>query len=528
MKIDLIPIKQFIKINDLKEITNPIIFEKGNIPSTDGLLSTEIFGVSVKERRETFAYISLNGHFLQPFIYKLLKRMNKKFEYIIYGSRLYIINSKGDLIEDENGETGIEFLYKNWEKINFKRNNSMIRNERIDLLESYDKDTLFTEYWIVNPPFYRDVNLQLATQGKISHHEINNYYSKLIRMASILKNSNNFDFVLNTTRAKVQELLVQIYDFFKGRIEKKQGLIRKSLLGKTIDYGARSVISAPRFLSNKPKDMDIDFYHIGIPLAQCCSLFTPFIVSWVQRFFQRELEKSGNKYIAKINGEFRNVKLIDPEIYFNEEYIKKKIDKFIFSFSDRFEKIELPIVDEEAKKQGLKPYLTFIGREYKDGVPESESPLVQRPATWCDLLYQAAVDVTSDKHVYVTRYPLLDYFGTFPNKITVLSTHKTIPIFIGNKVYKNYPYIDLKTPKDKISVSFIDTVTMSNLYLKGLGGDYDGDQVTLKAVYSQEANIEADKIIKSKSHILNIYGDNMRQTTNEGIQTLFMMTRFEK
>lgn len=527
MKIDLINMKDFIKINGLREVTNPVIFEKGNIPSPDGLLSTEIFGVSVKGRKETFAYVSLNGHFLHPFIYKLLKRMDKKFEHIVYGSITYSINDKGELVEDPDGETGLEFLYDNWEKINFKRNNSMIRNERIDVLEAYKKDTLFTEYWIINPPFYRDVNLQLASQGKISHHEINDKYSKLIRMASILKNTNNFDFVLNTTRAKVQELLVEIYDFFKGKIEKKQGLIRKSLLGKSIDYGARSVISATMFTANKPDEMEIDFYHTGIPLAQCCSLFTPFIVAWVQRFFQRELEKTGNKFPAKIGNEIKMVKLVDPEIYFNEEFIKKKIDRFIFSTFDRFEKIELPVEDEEAKKLNLKPYLTFIGREYRPGVPESESPLVQRPATWCDLLYQAAVDVTQDKHVFITRYPILDYFGTFPSKITVLSTYQTVPMYIGGRVYKNYPYIDLKMPKEKIAVSFIDTVIMSNLYLKGLGGDYDGDQVTVKSVFSQEANLEADKIMHSKSHIINIYGENMRQTTNEGVQTLYMMTRFE-
>ena len=33
--------------------------------------------------------------------------------------------------------------------------------------------------------------------------------------------------------------------------------------------------------------------------------------------------------------------------------------------------------------------------------------------------------------------------------------------------------------------------------------------------------------MKSKSHILNIYGQNMRKTTNEGVQTLYMLTKTE-
>lgn len=60
-----------------------------------------------------------------------------------------------------------------------------------------------------------------------------------------------------------------------------------------------------------------------------------------------------------------------------------------------------------------------------------------------------------------------------------------------------------------------------------MGQVYDGDQVTIKGVYSQEACAEAERIMKSKAHILNIYGQNMRKTTNEGIQTIYTLTKFD-
>lgn len=472
MKITLIPTKKFIVTNHLREVTDPIMFEKGAVPTTNGLLSTDIFGVSVRSRRETFAYIDLHGHFLHPFIYKMLKRMDRKFVDIVHGTKLFVITDKGELVatEDESkGRTGLEFIYKNWDKINFKRNNSMIRSERIDVLSAYDKDTLFSHYEIVIPAFYRDVNLQSASQGRISHHEINDKYSKLIRMTMSLNNDNNFDFTMQITRANIQETLVEIYNMLKGGLEKKQGMIRKSLLGKSIDYGSRSVISAPVFNVNKPEEMAIDFYHCGVPLAQCCSLFTPFISSWIKRFFQREIEKMGSKYPVKTtDGKLKYLTIKDPALHFNEEYIKKQIDRFIFSPMDRFEPIELPIDDPTYKK---KVYLSFIGRFY-DGSPESESPLVQRPATWCDILFQAASDVTSDKYVWVTRYPLLDYFGMFPNKISVMSTQKTIPMYIGGRLYNNYPMVDLDMSKTRLATFFLDTLVMSNVYLAGLGGDF--------------------------------------------------------
>lgn len=52
-------------------------------------------------------------------------------------------------------------------------------------------------------------------------------------------------------------------------------------------------------------------------------------------------------------------------------------------------------------------------------------------------------------------------------------------------------------------------------------------QISIRGLFTQEANEEARRLMMSKSHILNIQGDNMRTTTNEGIQTLYMMTKFQ-
>lgn len=524
MKIDLIPVDKFILLNKLEEVSDSMLFEKGNIPTDNGLLSTRIFGSSVTNRKETFAFMDLNGHFLHPSIYKLLKRLNKNFEYVVNGAKRFIIKD-GQIVEDEeNGETGIEFLYKNWDKLDMKKNNSMMRNERIDVLKAYPRDTLFIKQWIIIPAFYRDVNLQDTDSGKVAPHELTVLYSKLLRLVSMIKDENGFDFTLNTTRGNIQDTLVEIYDNLKSKIEKKNGIIRKFLLGKSIDYGVRSVISAPTFNANNPDDMLVDFYHAGIPLHQCCVLFTPFMVHWLKNFFRREFESNANKYpIKDKDGSLRLVKLKNPESYFTEEYIKKALQRFVSSPSNRFDPIEVPI-DESENVQGKK-YMRFKGRYYDKDKPETESPLANRPATWTDILYMAAYEVTQDKHVYITRYPLTDYLGIFPNKISVLSTHDTVPMYVSGRVYPFYPDINLKLTKDEVSTSFIETVNISNLYLSAIGGDYDGDQVTVKAVFSMEANAETDKNMRSKSHIISALGTNSRTSTNEAVQTLYMLTR---
>ena len=53
--------------------------------------------------------------------------------------------------------------------------------------------------------------------------------------------------------------------------------------------------------------------------------------------------------------------------------------------------------------------------------------------------------------------------------------------------------IDPTLPESKVSILFNDTITMCNTYLKGLNGDFDGDQVTAKGVFSLEANEEAER-----------------------------------
>ena len=147
MKIDLFNTKEFIDVNNLKPITSAVLFQRGNIPQPNGLISNEIFGITTSSRRNTFAYIDLHGHFFHPHIYKAIKRMFRNIDKIINGEMYYRIDSSGRLVEDENaGETGLQFIYDNWEKINWTKNDEDtseefgMRSERINLLKKTKKD----------------------------------------------------------------------------------------------------------------------------------------------------------------------------------------------------------------------------------------------------------------------------------------------------------------------------------------------------------------------------------------------------
>ena len=511
MKLDLLDTRKLIIANGLKEVSNPILYETGYIPTPDGLLSMEIFGTTSRERKETYAYIDLGGPFLHPYVYKIMRRVERNIEHIVHGRKSYIITDDGTIKEDPEGSTGLTWLYRNWDKVKFKKNESNVRNERIVLLENTKKDVLFCKQWIVIPAFYRDVNYKNVGQGKISNNELTDLYCKLLKYANMYKSSTEFEFLANSTIGRIQDTLVELYDYFKQKIEKKRGLIRQSLLGKSVDYGCRAVITAPQF-GETYKDNPVDFYHCGLPISITCTTFFPFVLYEMRTLFREMYEKLNYKiedlslYNPKLSG---SAELAPFDLTYNEEVFKNIMDTFTRSYGDRFERIPIPLVEEQK-------YPIY----YKINVNGED-----RDMTYTDLLYIATYRAIENKHVYITRYPVLNHLGTFPNKVRIISTLKTIPAVVNGEKYDYYPVVDFSMSKNDVATFFFDVLKMSNVYLKAIGGDYDGDQTSIKGVFSLEANDECDKIVKSKRNILDGNGDNIRLTTNEAIQTLYCLTK---
>lgn len=520
MKIELFDVAQFIDLNHLKEITSPILFQRGSVPDPDGLISNEIFGVDVRSRKGTFAYISLNGHFFHPHIYKTFKRFYRNIERIINGDFYYSIDKDGNIYQDDNGVTGLESIYDNWEKIKWVRSEdpTSMRNERIDLLTKSKKKEVFMEYQIVIPAFYRDIMSDGKGGGETD--PLNNMYSKLIRLASLLKSRDMFDFTLHSTYYTMQGLLVEIYDYFKTKLANKNGMIRRFLMGKNIDYCVRSVISTPNFHSERPEEMEIDFRHIGVPISQVCSLCYPFMMKWLKDFFENEFIQP--KHTKVVRNSDKLVGLKNPEAIFTDDYIKKMMDQYIRNPESRFKPITVRLEDDSEAE------VAFTGKLFDPNDPLELSSISQRPLTVTDILYMAAVDVTKDKHTLITRYPVTDSYGLFLGKTRVVSTIETIPIKVNSTVYRFYPNIDLNTPKNKIATCFKETIQFSNSFLKGICGDYDGDQITAKILWTQEANDEIKRAINHPSYFITPTGANIRVIGNEAIQTLYTLTKDPK
>ncbi len=475
MQISLITDK-IITFNQLKAVDNPIMFERGRVPTVGGLFSNVIFGTTAEERMRTHAYIDLKQKFIHPYVYEIIKKIFKNVERICAGESAWFIEPDGSIIEIKDEEdpkfsednTGLSWFMDNYDKIKFKQTGATSRKDILQLLESLSKEEIFISKWIVIPVFYRDVDMSL---GRPSVPKLNYDYNNLIKYTNMLSN-NDFGNYNNKAMFNIQILLVKIRQYGQSLIEKKDGAFHQSILGKSIDYGARSVISVPVLNDmERPDESPVDIMNTGIPLSQCCVLGYPFMIKWCLDFFRKEFDGVQKKSIYIKNKKTGEVTIDEVEIadqmgIFTKSYIDRKMKGFINTYGGRFEPIQIKL------KDGREVDMLFTGRgmsRRKDDV--SSATISNRPMTWTDVFYMAAMETLRDKYVYTTRYPLSDYFGIFPSRCQPLSTIKTTPVMINDTMYPYYPVVDSNLPEAIVSTQFIDTVEISNLYLDAIGGD---------------------------------------------------------
>ena len=470
-----------IKYLDLKPVTNPINFERDGIPTVNGLFSDYIFGVTSEERRRQWAFIDLGTKIIHPFIYDILTKLKKNIGTCCSGEGVWKITSDGDLEpcketdkEYNPNNTGMDWMIANLHKLKFRKNKSRERSERIDTLNTFSPDEYIIDKWLVQPVFYRDVE---GSDGPKKIPAINKSYAKLISLAKSLKFDSNL--TSNLAKFNIQQEVINIHKYFITYISESgsNGFFKDFVVGKNPDYGYRSVISCMILDQyDKPSEVPIDTITCGVPLAQVCVILFPFIQRWICNYLTDQFESVYNgKIMAIINGKAQEVELDNPLERFTPDYIKKKIDKWIDSYESRNDPIMVPL------KNGEDAPIYFTGRPYdpiEEGLPGKEldnHQLAYRPFTWTDLIYIAACEVSEDKHIWTTRYPLVSYAGVFPCKIHVMSTIKTEPITINiygvEKQFPFYPRIRENMSLEEISTSFNDTVNMDNSFLEAIGGD---------------------------------------------------------
>ena len=528
----LLDIEDFIKKNDVKEISNPIFFNQNKLPTSDGLLSNEIFGITKEERANRFGYIDLHGTFLHPLVYKVWSALDKNIKSIVHGIDNFVIDSNGQFKQDPNGKTGIKFLKDNINKIKIRSTDSTKRDRVIEFL-NISKPLMFITKYPVIPAFYRDVNTE---GGKVGVGDINKYYNSIIIASKALAEAQDYGLSISNSQAgRMQEMLLQVYNYFgagnpdaKGSgvgMPSKFGIIRRANLSKTTDYSSRLVITSPELKVEKLDDIEADMDYSVVPLASLSINFLPYMIFWLRNFFENEFSTRTTYTVHMKDGKIKEIPIQDYQIAFSDERIKDEINRFAHGYSNRFIPIKIPTVDKK-----LNVYMHFKGKitSSQDAKDNEQGEIINRRLTWCDLLFMAASEVTADKHILITRYPIDSFYNQFPTKVKVQSTIETEPMLVNSggmpKFYKKYPKIREEDIEKDTSNKFIDSLNLCNGYLDSIGGDYDGDQVSVKGIYSAEANAELDQQMNSKIHYIGLDGISVMDVGKEAKQSLYCLT----
>ena len=523
IQVSLLDVDDFVKKNNLVEITNPVIFDASSNPTSDGLLSNTIFGITKESRASTFAYISLKKKFLQPLVYRIWSKVDSKIKSVIHGIGTYSIDKSGNIVEDPKGDNGIDFLRKNLDKIKFRETDSIKRERYVKFLNDNRKN-FFTDKLIVIPPFFRDIKVD---GGKISVGDINKLYINVMVSASAIGDSTEYGFSIGkSVEGRLQEGLIEIYKWFgtgtdsnpNGGLPGKFGVIRRANLSKTTDYATRLVMSAPKLDVENMEDLRADFDYSVLPMTSAAANFFPFIIFHMRRFFENEFIGDTKYPIIDKDGSIIYGEIEDYQIQFSDEMLKKELDRFIHGYSDRFRPVKVL-----CRVKGKQEYLDLKWKGfYKE--PDVTALKNERPLTWCDVIYMACEEAVKDRMILITRYPIDTFYNEFATKIRLSSTIETEEAVFDNIVYTHYPKIRKEDIGKDTSSSFIDTMNICNGYLDSIGGDYDGDMVTIKGVYTDEANAELKKQLASNIHFINLGGNPVISTSKESIQALYAMT----
>ena len=298
MKLDMFDVDKFVELNHCRQVTSPVLFGANKMPNPEGLLSYEIFGYSEDERKNRFGYIDLKDHYIHPIVYAMLSARMGSIKYILSGAKKCIISDgKITIVPDDTpgAGNGLQFIYDNFDKINWinelEENEiaSIDRKTRLKFLKTLKKEEFFITKWLVLPAHYREEAADATTMGDV----INQLYKNLISATHSMKSGFTFDIFGNTTKMRVQELLLQIYqttmtpvsgksiDIKTGEVKgvSKNSILLRNVLGKTIDHGANTVIVAP-LISDAATihDIPVPFGSSLLPLPTCIALFNPFFI----------------------------------------------------------------------------------------------------------------------------------------------------------------------------------------------------------------------------------------------------------
>ena len=445
----------------------------------DGLFSVSIFGrVGDEARDRRFSFIELHTQVFHPIIYNALGQIRGLYRGILAGTQYAVWNEAEkdfDPADELSGQTGFSFFLKHWTQIDFRRNKSDIRDQRIKLIEKY-KDRALTDKILVMPAGLRDI--EVKDDGQVKVGDINAYYRKVISIARTIADTEDRESAShNLPRHLLQQTFNEIYDLIEQILTGKEGFLQKKWASRRIFNGTRNVITAMdtsvEYLGGKNAPRYTDTV---IGLQQASKALLPVTLHCLKTGPLEAVFAPGAgmaNAVDPITLQGEQVQLASDT--YDRWTTVEGLEKVISSYS------EITIRNKPVMLDGRYLALIYVGpnKDFRifhsiGDLPEGFDRKYVRPINLVELLYLSGYQKWNNYPAFVTRYPITGTGSCYPTTMYVKTT------IVGEMRYelgddwkpKGDDFVAIEFPTYE-PLAYLDSLVIPSSRLAGLGADRD-------------------------------------------------------
>ena len=477
----------------------------------EGLFSTITFGrLGTEERDNNFSYIKLNGNIIHPAVYNVLKRLRSLYEDIMMGTQYAVWNPETKDFEPSDmfsGETGMAFFCRHIHELEPEKRTSKKRNLFVDVFNKY-KDRCLMHNHLVLPAGLRDI--EISPEGNETQDEINDEYRRLISIASNINliGGKTDDQMVDIPRRNLQITANKIYANLQARLDGKQGLVAGKWGGRKITVGTRNVISSPHPLSDVlhgPRSYQSNAVTIGV--YQLIKGASPLVVNKLKERFLDAIFTDPSQPTLLIDPKTLQLTQVnlDPYIWDSwgtTESLEKKFNSFA---NDKMR-------NNPVRVFGYYLYLVYRkGDEFKlfrdiNDLPDPSMRQYVHPITFAELYYLCNYEGWYDLRCTFVRYPVNNARSVSVAKLYIKTNSAAEGAYELGDDWKTRIGFAREYPGNDNSAVWVNTAIPPLESLSQLGGDYDGDTITLNILFSREAIEEINRTLNSRSYVINTKG----------------------
>lgn len=291
--IQILDPETYIPRKNALPITSHSIYESSsNRLHPDGFFSEVIFGqIGSRDRLVRHGYINLHTKVITPHLFKVICSLKNYYKDIMSGKTYAYFDKKEkelirSTIDDPNADTGFSFFIKMLPLIEFRKNDSTNRNDKIDLLTKY-KDLLLMDKMIVLPAGLRDIR---ESNGRVTTEDINKFYYSLLSLTQVLPEQETDDKIFDGIRYQIQCKVQQIYNYIIDIMDGKGGFAQSKYAARSVALSNRNVITAAPMTRITSPD-DVNMFRAGeilVPLFQAMKSAVPLVVNRLSAIFMQE------------------------------------------------------------------------------------------------------------------------------------------------------------------------------------------------------------------------------------------------